>query len=75
MLLQWNSCSSLKCNEQDVFVKRYAPGRQLSPKSYIKPKCHSQGRNAIELDVIQKGIISGACLPNMKCLSLTVQKL
>ena len=34
---------------------------------------YSRGHKAIKLGVIQKGIISAVCMPNMKSLSLMVQ--
>ena len=38
-------------------------------------KSHSQGHKVIDLGVILKGFISWVCMPYMKSLSLTVQKL
>ena len=35
----------------------------------------SQCHKVIDFGVIWKGVISGICIPNMKCLSLNVQKL
>ena len=46
-----------------------------SKKSYFSCKGPSQGYKVIDLSVIQKGNISGVCMPNMKFLSLMVQKL
>ena len=51
------------------------PQQQLSPKSYFKPQGQSQGHKVIDLGVIWKGVISRVCMPNMKSLSLMVQKL
>ena len=53
----------------------YAPGGNKVQKSYFKSKGQSQGHKVIDLGVIQKGIISGVCMPNMKSLTLTVKTL
>ena len=44
-------------------------------KSYLYHKGQSQGNKVVDLSVIWKGIISGVCMPDMKSISLTVQKL
>ena len=51
------------------------PRRQQSRKSYFKLQGETQGHKVIDLGFIWKGIICGVCMPNMKSLSLTVQKL
>ena len=51
------------------------PPRQQSLKRLYKHKCHSHGHKVINLGVIRKGNISEVCMPNMKSLSLTDQKL
>ena len=58
-----------------VFVKHYAPGGNKVQKSYFQFQGQSQGYKDIDLGVIWKGIISGVCMPNMKSIPLTVQKL
>ena len=57
---------------------QYAPGGNKVEKaifSLIEDQGKSQGHKVIDLGVIWKGIMSGVCMPNMKSLSLTVQKL
>ena len=51
------------------------PGGNKVQKAISSFKVKSQGHKVIDLDVIWKGVISGVCMPNMKSLSLTVQKL
>ena len=53
----------------------YAPGGNKVQKRYFQIKGQSQGHKVIDLGVIWKGIISGVFMPNMKFLSLTIQKL
>ena len=53
----------------------YAPGSNKVQKSFFERKGQSQGHKVIDLGVIWKGIISWVCMPNMKSLPLTVQKL
>ena len=53
----------------------YALGGNKVQKSYFQRKGQSQGHKVIDLGVSWKGIISTACMPNMKSLPLTVQKL
>ena len=48
---------------------------QRSNKKYQIGYFQYKGRKVIDLGVIWKGFISGVCMPNMKCMSLTVQKL
>ena len=60
---------------QDVFVKHYDPAGNKVQKSCFKLKGHSQCHKVINLSLIQKDISSGVCIPNMKSLSITVQKL
>ena len=57
-----------------VFVKHYSmpPGSNKVQKAIFSFKVKV---NVIDLGVIWKGIISGVCMPNIKSLSLTVQKL
>ena len=50
------------------------PVATKSTKAIFRAKV-SQGHKVIDLGVISKGIISGVCMPNMKYLPLTVQKL
>ena len=58
-----------------VFVKHYAPSGNIVWKSYFTHEVQSQDHKVIDLGAIWKGIISWVCMPNMKPLSLTVQKL
>ena len=51
------------------------PAATKSKKSYFNSKGQSQGHKVIDVGVIWKGIIIGVCMPNMKSLPLTVQKL
>ena len=51
------------------------PVATKSKKAIFKAKGQNQGHMVIDLGVMQKGIISGVCMPNMKSLTLTVQKL
>ena len=51
------------------------PRQQQSQKSYSYLQGQSQGHKVIDLGVIWKRVISEVCMPNMKSLSLTVQKL
>ena len=65
-----------KVKNQGVFVKHWlCPRQQQSPKRYFLIQGQSQGHKVIDLGVNLKGFISGAFMPNMKYLSLTVQKL
>ena len=41
----------------------------------FRTQCHGQGHRVIDLGVTGKGFISRVCIPNMKYLSLLVQKL
>ena len=67
-----HSETNLKLTKSGVFMK-YAgmPRRPHSPKLAI----FSINVKVIDLGVIWKGFISWVCMPNMKSLSLTVQKL
>ena len=51
---------------------QYAPGGNKVEKAIFSFKVKVK---VTDLGVIWKGIISGVCMPNMKSLSLTVQKL
>ena len=51
---------------------RYAPGGNKVEKAFFSFKVKVK---VIDLRVIWQGIISGVCMPNMKSLSLKVQKL
>ena len=58
-----------------MFVKHYAPVGNKVQKSYFQHKSQSQGHKVIDLGFNRKGIISGVRMPNMKYLSVIVQKL
>ena len=51
------------------------PPAATKSKKLFLASSQSQGYKVIDLGVISKGVISGVCMPNMKSLSLTVQKL
>ena len=51
---------------------QYAPGGNKVKKAIFSFKVKVK---VIDHGVIWKGIFSGVCMPNMKSLSLTVQKL
>ena len=57
---------------QGVFVKHYmyAPGGNKVQKANFSFKV-----KVTDLDVIWKGVINGVCMPSMKSLSVTIQKL
>ena len=61
---------------QGVFVKQkhysMPPTATKSKKLFLG---QSQDHKVIDLGVIWKGVSRGVCMPNMKSLSLTVQKL
>ena len=61
---------------QGSFGKHYGipPAATKSKKLFLASRW-SQGHKVIDLGVIWKDIISGVCMPNMKSLSLMVQKL
>ena len=50
------------------------PRRTFQAGGIKSCESQSQGHKVIDLDVIYKGIISGVCMPNIKYLSLMVQK-
>ena len=62
----------LRIKNRGVFVKHYAPSGNKVQKAIFSLKVKVK---VINLGVIWKDIISGVCMPNMKSLSLTVQKL
>ena len=47
----------------------------VSNKDQISYMYDGQGHNVIDPDLIWKDFISSVCIPNMKSLSLTFQKL
>ena len=51
------------------------PPTATKAKKLFLRKGQSQGHKVIDLGVIWKGITGGVCMPNMKSLPLTVQKL
>ena len=57
---------------QGVFVKHYAPGGNKVQKAIFSFNVKVK---VTDLGVFWKGVISGQCMPNMKSLSITVQKL
>ena len=57
---------------QGVFVKHYAPGGNKVQKAISSFKVKVK---VIDHGVIWKGVSSGVCIPNLKSLSLKVQKL
>ena len=66
--VQWNINLRYKKSMGVCETLQYAPGGNKVEKVIFSFK-------VIDLGVIWKGIISGVCMPNMKSLSLTVQKL
>ena len=71
---QWAKKVEIKINVC-LWNTDYAPGGNKVQKSYFLIKGQSQGHKVIDLGVISKGIISGVCIPIMKSLPLTAQKL
>ena len=50
------------------------PAATKSKKKFFLVQGQSVGYKVIDLGVIWKDVISGVCMPNMKSLSLKVQK-
>ena len=51
------------------------PPAAIKSKKLFLASRSKQGHKVIDLGVISKGVISVVCMPNMKSLSLTAQKL
>ena len=64
--IKWSLCAAMLCRRH----KTYAPAARKSGKSYFQRNKHSRGHKVVDLGVIQKGIIKGVCMQNMKSLSL-----
>ena len=54
---------------------QYAPGGNKVEKASFSFQVKVKVTRSLTLVSIEKGIISGVCMPNMKFLSITVQKL
>ena len=60
---------------QGVFAKHCAPEATKSKKLFLASTSKSRSLALVLLEKASKGFISGVCMPDMKSLSLTAQKL